>query len=60
MVIGVNGYVCDLFENGLTNPATGRGIVFLANGNSTIYTLPPNTILYVQAVPIAIMGADNE
>ena len=57
---GLNGYVCDLYENGLTNPVTGRGIVYLANGNSTIYTLPVNTVLYVQSVPIAIMGSDNE
>lgn len=37
---GLNGYTCDIYENGLTNPATKQGIVFLANGNSTIYTLP--------------------
>lgn len=56
---GVNGYTCDIFENGLDKQATKRGIVYLANGNSTIYTLPAGTILYAQQINIATMGTGN-
>ena len=54
---GVNGYICDLYYNGLSADATKRGLVFLANGASTIHVLPPGTILYVQKTTVSIEGA---
>lgn len=56
---GVTGYICDVFENGLTNPATKQGRVFLANGNSTIYTLPVGTVMYAQAINVTKIGTNN-
>jgi hypothetical protein len=56
---GVAGYICDIFENGLTEPATKQGRVFLANGNSTIYTLPAGTVMYAQPAKISRQGSNN-
>jgi hypothetical protein len=54
---GTVGYTCDIFGNGLENPATTQGIVYLANGASTLWVLPPGTILYVQKAQISAMGS---
>lgn len=54
---GTIGYTCDIFGNGLDNPATTQGIVYLANGASTLWVLPPGTILYVQKAQISVMGS---
>lgn len=54
---GAIGYTCDIFGNGLDNPATTQGIVYLANGASTLWVLPPGTILYVQKAQISAMGS---
>ena len=56
---GVTGYVCDIFENGLNEPATKQGLVFLANGNSTIYPLPVGTVMYAQKIYIERLGTNN-
>ena len=56
---GVAGYICDVFENGLNNPATKQGRVFLANGNSTIYVLPAGTVMYAQLLNVTKMGSNN-
>lgn len=53
---GLQGYICDIFENGLNDAATSRGIVFLANGASTIHVLPAGTILYVQKTSVNVEG----
>lgn len=44
---GISGYNCSLYENGLDNPATKTITVFLSNGGSTFYSIPPGTVLYV-------------
>ena len=56
---GVTGYICDIFENGLAEPATKQGRVFLANGNSTLYVLPVGTVMYAQAINVAKLGTNN-
>lgn len=56
---GVTGYICDIFEKGLSEPPTKQGRVFLANGNSTIYVLPAGTVMYAQAVEVQKMGSNN-
>jgi hypothetical protein len=53
---GSSGYTADIFGEGLENPPTARGTVFLANGRSTLWELPPGTILYVQKAFIDVMG----
>ena len=53
---GVNGYLCNIYENGLTNDATRQGIVFLANGNSSVYVLPAGTIMFAQQVALTQLG----
>lgn len=55
---GLIGYTCDIFENGLNSPATKQGIVFLANGASTIYTLPAGTIMYAQQIYLQQIGSN--
>lgn len=56
---GVVGYICDIFEKGLSEPATKQGRVFLANGNSTIYNLPVGTVMYAQAINVSKLGTNN-
>lgn len=53
---GLYGYVCDIFANGLTEAPTDRGTVFLANGGSSIFSLPPGTVIYVQKMSISVQG----
>lgn len=54
---GVNGYICDIYEAGLNEIPTSQGKVFLANGNSSFYSLPMGTILFVQKLSINVMGS---
>lgn len=56
---GLIGYTCDIYKNGLSEPPTETGTVFLANGGSTIFVLPVGTILFVQKYPIPIHGSTN-
>ena len=56
---GIIGYTCDIFANGLAEAPTDRGTVFLANGASSIFSLPPGTIIFVQKYPIVIHGGVN-
>lgn len=57
---GLIGYTCDIYEAGLTEVPSYQGIVFLANGNSSIYSLPPGTILFVQRLNVNVMGSGGE
>lgn len=54
---GIDGYLCDIFENGLGETATSQGTVFLANGASSIFALPAGTIIFVQKIAIPIQGS---
>lgn len=56
---GLNGYLCNIYRNGLDNPPSEQGTVFLANGASTIHTLPAGTVLFVQKTSIPIHGSAN-
>lgn len=56
---GLSGYLCDIFENGLNNAATSQGTVFLANGASTIYALPPGTVMYAQKISLQQIGTNE-
>ena len=53
---GLVGYECDIFKNGLSEPATEVATVFLANGASSIYALPPGTVIYVSRFALPIHG----
>lgn len=53
---GISGYKCDIYANGLDNGATEQALVFLANGGSTLYTIPAGTILFVQKIAIPVYG----
>jgi hypothetical protein len=53
---GINGYTCNIYKNGLDNPPTEQSLVFLANGGSTLYRIPANTILYVQKIAVPVYG----
>lgn len=53
---GLTGYLCNIFENGLSEPPTSKGTVFLANGASTIFVLPPGSIIFVQRYPVTVHG----
>lgn len=54
---GIDGYLCNIFGNGLSQPATSQGTIFLANGASSIFSLPEGTILFVQKISIPIQGS---
>lgn len=56
---GIIGYTCDIYANGLAEAPTDKGTVFLANGASSIFSLPPGTIIFVQKYPIVIHGGVN-
>lgn len=56
---GITGYICDIFEKGLSEPATKQGRVFLANGASTIYTLPVGTVMYAQKIVVEKIGTSD-
>lgn len=56
---GVTGYICDIFENGLSEPPTKQGRVFLANGASTIYVLPEGTVMYAQPIQVQRFGSQQ-
>jgi len=56
---GINGYLCNIYENGLNNAATSQGTVFLANGASTIFTLPAGTVMYAQKIKIQQIGTNE-
>lgn len=56
---GITGYICDIFEKGLSEPATKQGRVFLANGASTIYTLPVGTVMYAQRIVLEKIGTSD-
>lgn len=56
---GIIGYTCDIYANGLSEAPTDTGSVFLANGASSIFSLPPGTIIFVQKYPIVIHGGAN-
>lgn len=56
---GIIGYTCDIYANGLAEAPTDIGTVFLANGASSIFSLPPGTIIFVQKYPIVIHGGVN-
>lgn len=56
---GIIGYTCDIYANGLAEAPTDTGTVFLANGASSIFSLPPGTIIFVQKYPIVIHGGVN-
>lgn len=53
---GIIGYTCDIYANGLAEAPTDTGTVFLANGASSIFSLPPGTIIFVQKYPIVMHG----
>lgn len=53
---GIIGYTCDIYSNGLSEAPTNTGTVFLANGASSIFSLPPGTIIFVQKYPIVMHG----
>lgn len=53
---GIIGYTCDIYSNGLSEAPTNTGTVFLANGASSIFSLPPGTIIFVQKYPVVIHG----
>lgn len=53
---GLTGYLCDIYANGLTEPPTSEGRVFLTNGASSIFVLPPGTVLFVQKYNIVMHG----
>jgi hypothetical protein len=53
---GLIGYECDIFRDGLSEPPTEVGTVFLANGASTIFALPVGTIIFVQKCAIPVHG----
>lgn len=53
---GIIGYTCDIYANGLSEAPTDTGTVFLANGASSIFSLPPGTIIFVQKYPIVMHG----
>lgn len=56
---GITGYLCDIYANGLGEPPTDTGTVFLANGASSIFVLPAGTIIFVQRYPIVVHGGVN-
>lgn len=56
---GISGYLCDIYGNGLSEPPTDTGTIFLANGASSIFVLPAGTILFVQRYPIVVHGGVN-
>jgi hypothetical protein len=56
---GLIGYRCEIYKNGLSEPPTDVGTVFLANGASTIYALPAGTIIFVQKFVIDIHGGPS-
>lgn len=56
---GLAGYLCDIYENGINNAATSQGTVFLANGASTIYALPPGTVMYAQKINLQQIGTNE-
>jgi hypothetical protein len=56
---GIAGYFCDIYGNGLSEPPTDQGTVFLANGASSIFALPPGTVIFVQKYNIPIHGGVN-
>lgn len=53
---GIKGYKCQIYKNGLDNPYTEEATVFLANGGSTLYTIPAGTILFVQKTAVPMYG----
>ena len=53
---GIIGYTCNIYSNGLSEAPTDTGTVFLANGASSIFSLPPGTIIFVQKYPIVMHG----
>lgn len=53
---GIKGYKCQIYKNGLDNPYTEEATVFLANGGSTLYTIPAGTILFVQKIAVPMYG----
>lgn len=57
---GIAGYFCDIYGNGLTEPPTDQGTVFLANGASSIFALPPGTVIFVQKYNIPVHGGVND
>lgn len=57
---GIIGYTCDIYSNGLAEAPTDTGTVFLANGASSIFSLPPGTIIFVQKFPIVVHGGVSE
>lgn len=57
---GIIGYTCDIYSNGLAEAPTDTGTVFLANGASSIFSLPPGTIIFVQKYPIVMHGGVSE
>lgn len=52
----VDGYEVQIFGNGLSKPATGTGTMFLMNGRSSLYNLPPGTVLFAHKSNIKILG----
>ena len=57
---GVIGYTCDIFENGIDQPATKQGTVFLANGGGSLFELPVGTRLFVQKYNVRVFGGVND
>lgn len=57
---GVIGYTCQIFGNGLDQPSTETGTVFLANGGSSIFQLPVGTVLFVQKYSVRVFGGVND
>lgn len=53
---GITGYLCDIYGAGLGEAPTNQGTVFLANGASSVFSLPVGTIIYVQKYPIVVHG----
>lgn len=57
---GVIGYTCHIFGNGLDQPYTETGTVFLANGGEGIFQLPVGTVLFVQKYSVRVFGGVND
>ena len=57
---GVIGYTCEIFQNGIDQPATKQGTVFLANGGGSLFELPVGTILFVQKYTVRVFGGVND
>lgn len=54
----ISGYSCRIYRNGLDEPYTDTGTVYLPNGSSTLNVLPEGTILFVRRLALPIFGGN--